>query len=166
MLATTGKPVAFAAATARPGFRQILHRLHHETVGSAAGQSFGLFGEGGAQFLFGHVAVHQHFAAGPNRSKDQRAFARRFARKANARLVDFFDAIRAAALGQADAVGAERIRQDDLRTGFDVGARHRGNFFGWVRFQRSGTSPGARPRGWSCVPQAPSVSTGPWAINC
>jgi hypothetical protein len=125
-----------------------------------------LFGERGAQLVFGHVAVHEHFAAWPNRAKNQRAFVRRFARDAGARFVDFFDAIRAAAPGQAQAVGAERVRQNNLRTGFDIGTRDGVTFSGWVRFQRSGTSPGASPRAWSCVPQAPSVSTGPWAINC
>ena len=119
----------FRRRQGNPGFRQILHRFHDQTVGPAARQSLRLFGERGAQFVFGHVAVHEHFAAGPNRGKNQRAFVRRFARDAGARFVDFLDEIRAPALGQAQAVGAERIRQNNLRTGFDVGPRDGGDFF-------------------------------------
>jgi len=68
--------------------------------------------------------------------------------------------------GQAQAVGAERVRQNNLPNRLRLGTRDGGDFF------RTGQVPEVRhftrreSARLELRAQAPSVSTGPWAINC
>ena len=165
MQATTGSPVSCGGGDGQLGLGQIGHGFDHDPVGPGGGHGLGLLGKGGLQFARLDLAHHQHHAAGPDRGEDLRPgrpAARREISTPDA--VDLGHPVGQAMPGEDETVGPEGVGEDDLAAGLDIGP---GDLL-----DRLGMLPGSRRRGrrrtgsprcCSCVPQAPSVTTGPAA---
>ena len=152
----TGSPVRLAAASAMRASSDVAHGLDQQRVRAAVGQRRGLFVEGREHLLRGDLARQQHLAGGAHGGEHERRACRRPAAKwpRPARLM----ASRSPSHRRC-RVGAERIGEDHLAAGLDVGARHRFDAVsGSLQIPGIGHSPERAGRAPATrVPQAPSV---------